>query len=268
MSTPTITTIELRSIEKVLSMGSGYVLNFSNRTFAMFFADLGIQVEPEESGLSKANRLRGFLRSGAPSDVARVLAALLDYRGKREGDSTLPALQKYRETVSRLEGISVSIDSSTTRKDVLTLEYVQELERKADKRLSEGDMDGAITVSRTLLEAVLTELELRLTGIVGDYEGDLQRQYKTVAKALKVDEQSSKVDQAFKQIARGLVQIVNGLAAIRNKASDGHARQVRPQKLHARVATNAAKTVASFLVEVYLARCADITVSTTSGVAR
>lgn len=268
MSAPTLTTVELGAVEQVLDMGSGYVLDFSNRTFAMFSADLNVEIEPEESGLSKANRLRAFLRSGTPSEVARVLAALLDARGEREGDKTFAALRKYKEIVSRLEGISVSMGSLAARQDVLTLQYVQELEHKADRRLSAGDLDGAITVSRTLLEAVLSELERRLTGTTGDYKGDLQRQYKTVAKQLRIDDQSNEVDDRFKQIARGLVQIVNGLATIRNKASDGHARQVRPHERHARVATNAAKTVASFLVDVYLARPVDAPVATTSGVAR
>lgn len=254
MIAPTLTTVELGAVEQVLDMGGGYVLSFNNRTFAMFFADLDVEVEPEETGLSKANRLRSFLRSGSPSEVARVLAALLDARGERDGDETSAALRRYKAIVSRLEGVSVSMGSPVARQDVLTLQYVQELEQKADRRLSAGDLDGAITVSRTLLEAVLSELERRLTGTANDYRGDLQRQYKAVAKHLRIDDQSDEVDDGFKQIARGLVQIVNGLATIRNKASDGHARHVKPHERHARAATNAAKTVASFLVEVYLAR--------------
>ena len=254
MSASTLTTVELGAVEQVLDMGGGYVLNFNNRTFAMFFADLDVEIEPEESGLSKANRLRACLRSGSPNEVARVLAALLEVRDEREGDETSAALKRYKAIVSRLEGVSVSMGSPAARQDVLTLQYVQELEQKADRRLSAGDLDGAITVSRTLLEAVLSELERRITGLAGDYKGDLQRQYKAVAKQLRIDDQSDEVDDGFKQIARGLVQIVNGLATIRNKASDGHARHVKPQERHARAATNAAKTVASFLVEVYLAR--------------
>ena len=137
--------------------------------------------------------------------------------------------------------------------DVLTLTYVSELSDKAERRLAESDLEGAITVARTLVEAVLEQLEQCLTGKKGDYAGDLQRQYKAVAKILRIEDKDDKVDDGFKQIARGLVQIVNGLAAIRNMASDGHARHVQPQARHARVAVNSAKTVASFLVEVYLA---------------
>jgi hypothetical protein len=250
---PTLTAVELGTVEQVLGMGDGYVLNFSNRTFAMFFADLGIEVEAEELGHSKANRLRAFLRAGSPAEVARALAALLEHRGEREGDEHLPALGRYRILLARLQGVAVQMDHEPSRRDVLSLDYVQELVDKADRRLASGDRDGAITVSRTLVEAVLTELELRLTGSSSDYSGDLQRQYRAVAKEMNLDTQNAAVDEGFKQIARGLVQIVNGLAAIRNKASDGHARTAAPADRHARVGVNAAKTVASFLVDVYLA---------------
>lgn len=253
MTTPTVTTTELGAIEEVLDMGGGYVLSFSNRTFSMFMADLEVEVEAEELGRSKANRLRELLRAGAPTEVARVLSALLDHRGERDGDDTSRAVARYKAVVSRLEGISVVVSAPDSR-DHLTMDYVRELEGKANKRLAAGDLEGAITVARTLLEAVLQELELRLLGVNGDHKGDLQRQYKAVAKELRIDDQRTDIDDSFKQIARGLVQIVNGVAAIRNKLSDGHARKVKPDVRHARVAVNAANTVSGFLVEVYIAQ--------------
>jgi hypothetical protein len=45
--------------------------------------------------------------------------------------------------------------------------------------------------------------------------------------------------------------IANGLAPLRNKMSDGHARESKPAAHHARVVVNAAKTVSAFLVESY-----------------
>src|SRR5690606_31810136 len=51
--------------------------------------------------------------------------------------------------------------------DVLSDEYVRELSGKCDSRLAADDLDGAVTVARTLLEAILSELELRLAGARG-----------------------------------------------------------------------------------------------------
>lgn len=254
MSASHLTTADLRIIEQVLDMSGGYVLDFSNRTFAEFFADLDIEIEPEETGLSKAKRLRAFLRSASTAECARILRALLEYRGKQAGDDQRASITKYRAIVSRLEGVAVPLNARPSTPNILTLAYVRELSDKAERRLATADLEGAITVSRTLVEAVLEQLEVRLTGQSGNYAGDLQRQYRAVAKILRIDDKDDRVDEGFKQIARGLVQIVNGLATIRNMASDGHARHVKPQDRHARVAVNSAKTVASFLVEVYLAK--------------
>ena len=78
MKTPVLSATDMRIVEQVLDMGDGYVLDFSNRTFADFFADLDVEIEPEDSGLSKAKRLRAFFRSASTSECARVLHALLE----------------------------------------------------------------------------------------------------------------------------------------------------------------------------------------------
>ena len=80
---PPVTTLELRVIEDVLGMESGYVLDFSDRSFASFFDDFGVDISDDRfcaDGLSKAKRLRRFLRGSEPDLVGRVLQALLDYR--------------------------------------------------------------------------------------------------------------------------------------------------------------------------------------------
>lgn len=262
MKSPDLSATDMRIVEQVLGMSGGYVLHFSNRTFAEFFADLDVEIDPEGTGLSQAKRLRSFFRSASTAECARVLHALLEYRGQQNGDDQRASIDKYRAIVSRLEGVVAPLNPAPVAPDVLTLAYVRELSDKAERRFAASDLEGAITVARTLVEAVLEQLELRLTGQSGSYAGDLQRQYKEVAKVLRIDDKDDQFDEGFKQIARGLVQIVNGLAAIRNMASDGHARQMQPQARHARVAVNSAKTVANFLVEVYLAERTGQTAST------
>jgi len=133
---------------------------------------------------------------------------------------------------------------------ILSTDYVRELMDKADGRLTDGDREGAITAARTLIEAVLVELEVQLVGTRNDYRGDLSAQYKAVSKRLGMDDQRD-IDAGFKDVIRGLVMIVNGITPIRNKMSDGHARKAIPAPHHARVVVNAAKTVATFLIESY-----------------
>ncbi len=108
MTFPTVSTAEMRTVESVLDMGSGYVLDFSDRTFADFFQEHGINIfEPrfEEGGTSKAKRLRTFLKTTAPPRSGQILAALLDYR-QSGSEAALPAdtLARYVAVVQRLGG--------------------------------------------------------------------------------------------------------------------------------------------------------------------
>jgi hypothetical protein len=49
-------------------------------------------------------------------------------------------------------------------------------------------------------------------------------------------------------ILSGLTGIVQGIAETRNKMSDAHARTFKPERHHAVLAVNSARTVAAFLV--------------------
>ncbi|MET0793386.1 MAG: hypothetical protein ABW061_17830, partial [Polyangiaceae bacterium] len=93
-------------MEAVLQMESGYVLDFTDRTFSEFFDDLDVDIdEPTycEDGTSKAKRLRRFLRSAEPELAGRALEALLEHRlasssePLRDEDQT-----RYRALVQRL----------------------------------------------------------------------------------------------------------------------------------------------------------------------
>jgi len=75
-----LTFIEKRKLERALGMRSGYVLSFSNRTFAEFFLEnFGVDIYDEKydygSG-SKANRMRAFWDRESNHLVGRVLELL------------------------------------------------------------------------------------------------------------------------------------------------------------------------------------------------
>lgn len=72
-----------RIVEEALDMGSGYVLNFSDRTFAEFFEDQGITIYQEKygfNGTSKAKHMRAFIEVESPTTVCRVLRELWTHR--------------------------------------------------------------------------------------------------------------------------------------------------------------------------------------------
>lgn len=162
----------------------------------------------------------------------------------------------------RLTGLAIKLPEPEKAIDVLSDDYVIELADKCDARILASDFDGAITIARTMLEAVMIELELRLVGKRGDYKGDLPKQFKQVAKLLRMDDERQDLDDRFKDVIRGLIMVVNGLAPLRNKMSDGHARVRKPAAHHARMVVNTAKTIAMFLVDSYVIQIEKGTITT------
>jgi hypothetical protein len=123
--------IELRLVDDLFETSPGYVLSFSNRTFAEFFAqEVGIDIYDEayaDIGTSKGKRFRAFLQKGQRAAVAKALAALWEYRDAertRSGisESVPNARQQLSAIIERLGGQSLvsartaSGDSIRTRR--------------------------------------------------------------------------------------------------------------------------------------------------------
>lgn len=74
----------MRIIDDAFDMHNGYVLNFSDRTFAEFFEDeFGIEIYTQKyafNGTSKAKHLRAFVEIEDAHTVSKVLRILWDYR--------------------------------------------------------------------------------------------------------------------------------------------------------------------------------------------
>ncbi len=79
--------VELKLVDELFGMSSGYVLDFSNSTFADFFErEIGINIYDEAyaiHGSSKGKRLRSFLSIGQRRAIVKALACLWEYRMRR-----------------------------------------------------------------------------------------------------------------------------------------------------------------------------------------
>lgn len=104
--------VEKRIFEDLFGMASGYVLDFSNNTFAEFFRETtNIDIYASKydfNGDSKAKRLRAFWETEPDALVGKVLAELLEvwqYNASREGQKS--DSQQYKQAasiVARLTG--------------------------------------------------------------------------------------------------------------------------------------------------------------------
>jgi len=108
-----LTDTEKRYFENLLGMGSGYVLDYTDQTFAEFFRTHRVAIHDakyQTYGSSKAKKLRSFWEQEPDALVGKVLSELLDtseaigaLNGQQSDDAVLA---KARGIVARLEGKS------------------------------------------------------------------------------------------------------------------------------------------------------------------
>lgn len=111
-----------------------------------------------------------------------------------ELQSTIETLNKYLEfdgyvvsrqgkktIVAELETATVNIES-----EVLSDDFIQEQITKCREKINASDYDGAITNSRSLVEAVIAQIGLQLIGQEIKKSGDLKQDYKRVRDLLKL----------------------------------------------------------------------------------
>lgn len=176
-------------------------------------------------------------------DAATMLAAQLKYDGLeivKEGE------------FYRARGLSsgrVKLDAPVRTPDELTQLNIDDNIRKCGSKLSDGDFTGAITNARSLIESVLIGFEKELDNEASEYDGDLVKLYRRVQKLLGMETDRKDISEPLRQILSGLTSVINGLASVRNKMGDAHATSYRPSRHHAKLAVNAATTVADFLFE-------------------
>jgi hypothetical protein len=234
-----------------------------------FFNDLGSNDHyPEGGGFpSRWKFVEDKLRELNGSDairaaIARTLdpAAFLDF--EKPVSEAVAYLNKYLKfddyevviaekhvKIRNLKGPTVELEHPYKESTELTHLFIDEQIQKCERKIGEADFDGAITNARSLLEAVLVSLERELSASPEEYDGDLVRFYRRVQKLLNLDPSRKDVSESLKQVLSGLISIVNGLASLRNKMGDAHVTTSRASRHHAKLAVNAAKTLADFLFE-------------------
>lgn len=120
--TGNIRVLEMQFLEDLLKLGGGYVLDFSNRTFAQFFAEeVGIDIDDPAwavEGDSKGKRMRRFLQTAQKPLVVRALRALWAYREafrERTGhaETINDAHGRLQALIARLEGRSPFVAPTT-----------------------------------------------------------------------------------------------------------------------------------------------------------
>ena len=174
-----LTDIEKRYLEKLLRMGGGYVLDYTDATYGEFFNRHRIDIHGKKYqtyGTSKAKKMRAFWESDPDGVVGKIISEMLD---SYEADCDLnnkprdaALLEKSRSIVSRLCGKLQTAKPAPTADDFLTREFtipnvhrlpieaqavpiIESRLAEARKALSAGAHLSVIFLCGSVLEAVL-----------------------------------------------------------------------------------------------------------------
>ena len=219
---------EMRQIDDAFGMGSGYVLNFSDRTMSEWFEDeLRINIDDERykrRGTSKANRLRTFVDNEPPHVVARMLRAMWAHRvginftpyGATADDCERHKVKLF-ELINRIEsgGSTPATDAvvAFTRDETLE-ELVQGIRRDAEADKPQAALDRLHTYSMKKFAHLL-----QLRNAPADKDEPLHSRVGRYVKQLEAERELRPVT---KQIMKNCIGIFQSYNDIRNSHSFAH----------------------------------------------
>jgi hypothetical protein len=148
------------------------------------------------------------------------------------------------------DSLDLDVAVETANANILSEEYLDSQLKKCKEKTANGDFDGVITNARTLIESVLIKILEEEGGSI-DYDGNLVKLFKAVAKKINLDPAVHDSD-SIKQILSGFASVINGMSNYRNEYGDAHGRSatkaVKLRKRHALLAMNSALTICDYLI--------------------
>lgn len=188
-----LTAKERRAVEAFLGMGTGYVLNFSDRTYARFFeeaVDRNID-DPryQTHGSSKAKRMRSFWDQEDNWVVAKCLTALLELAREEDwqGIKDENLVSGYQAVLTRIAAGQPVVDLAVIagEPDDRDFDAVAKAAREAiEKNQPEAGLDRLHTFVVKFFRKLCDDHDLKLdrnvplNGLVGAYVKVLKEQGK------------------------------------------------------------------------------------------
>ncbi len=216
----TLTPVEKRRLERLFGMKSGYVLDFSNRTFEEFILDV-VRIDIYDTKYdygsgSKANRLRAFWSEEPDHLTAKLLRALVDYAAELDSDGEL--ITRSRAVVERLEQAApvADLDAIAPNADGRDFEALAEAVRKSiDANEPEAGLDRLHTFTVKFLRVLCEKrgIDVSPTKPLHSLLGEL-------IKALKA--KGLVESQMAERILKSSISILDSFNGVRNNKSLAH----------------------------------------------
>ena len=248
-----------RALEDFLEMSSGYVLNFSDRTFGDFVHEaVDVEIHSDRytvNGTSKAKKLRAFWDFESDYLVGRLLTALIEYKeGYRRGPEPqqIELADRCRAIASRLLAGGPSLSDLKQHVETLDTNHLAGQIRRMEDSI-EKDPSLAIGTAKELIETCCkTILEERGKGIPGT--PNIPTLTKATLKGLQLVPETTRGADTIKRLLSNLATIGQGLAELRGLYGTDHGKHGATVGLtarHAKLVVGAASALVIFLFETH-----------------
>jgi hypothetical protein len=229
---PVLKHTEVKTLQEAWSTGRGpgYVLDFSDRTFALYFdEEFGIDIDDPKyraNGTSKGNRLHCFLEKADGTLASRVMRSLWDTRAAivdRGHVSDKPGLtDKYFAIVHRFEG-----GAGAARTDALDKfkpdETLDELIAAIQRDINANKPQAALDRLHTYCMKKFAHLIETHGGIC---EKDNDPLHSRVGKYIRLLEEKSQLQPISAQIMKSSISVFDKFNGIRNDKTFAHDNEI------------------------------------------
>lgn len=202
-------------------MSSGYVLNFSNRTFHEFVLDavrLDIYDAKYDYGSgSKANRLRGFWDVEPDHVVATLMDHMLAY-AKQELAPDPDLLGRAQVILDRLRGAAAVDDLDAIAPNANEADF-EKLARSVHDSINAGEPEVGLDRLHTFVSKYVEVLAAQ-EGVSVRREDPLHSRYAIVVRALR-NRGAIETDMA-ERILRSTISTMESFSTVRNDRSFAH----------------------------------------------
>jgi len=251
---------EKRKLEQLFSMSSGYVLDFSDRTFGEFFDDITVDIHSDKyqkSGTSKANKLREFWKLEADHYVGKIILALVEHaESSASGPRGIVLVLQCKEIANRLLSGTINLNQLKETTFVFDAKHLADQIGRMEGSV-ETDPALAIGTAKELVETccktILAERGKPVSG-----RPDIPILTKNTLRELELIPdgvpESARGSDVIRRLLQNLGTIGNNLAELRGLYGTGHGKHGKAEGLtprHAKLAVGAASTLVTFLFDTH-----------------
>jgi hypothetical protein len=256
-----LTIVEKRKFESLLSMSNGYVLQLQkSELISMIVAATGHRPPEADHPVppSRAKILRQFWDTAKDSQVADVLSQLVDCFEQESSSNDLTRSQALvancREVIKRLATPTHQPSRLEAFMNVGDMEGIQKALNRIRSSV-DSDPDLAIGSSKELIESVCKTILDDRSVVIKDSIGftELTREaFSTLSLTPDNISQTTRAADEVKRMLANLNSIVRQIEAIRDLYGTGHGRHAKAKGLqprHARLVSGCAEVLCIFLWE-------------------